>query len=106
MGLLDGRVASFSSLAARGQGRSHAVTLAEEGANIVAVDICRDIDAVPYRLGTWEDLEETARLVQRTGREIQFQAADVRHKSALQAALDPGVEQFGHIDTVLEQVDP
>ncbi|BBZ70745.1 short-chain dehydrogenase/reductase [Mycobacterium paraseoulense] len=100
MGLLDGRVV-FITGAARGQGRSHAVTLAEEGANIVGVDICQDLDAVPYKLGTWEDLEETARLVEKTGRQMHLQAADVRDKSALQAAFDAGVRQFGHIDTVL-----
>jgi SDR family mycofactocin-dependent oxidoreductase len=100
MGLLDGRVV-FITGAARGQGRSHAVTFAEEGANIVAVDICHDLDAVPYKLGTWEDLEETARLVEKTGRQIHIQTADVRDKSALQAAFDAGVQQFGHIDTVV-----
>jgi SDR family mycofactocin-dependent oxidoreductase len=100
MGLLDGRVV-FITGAARGQGRSHAVTFAEEGANIVAVDICHDLDAVPYKLGTWEDLEETARLVEKTGRQIHFQTADVRDKAALQTAFDAGVQQFGHIDTVV-----
>jgi SDR family mycofactocin-dependent oxidoreductase len=100
VGLLDGRVV-FITGAARGQGRSHAVTLAEEGANIVAVDVCHDIDGVPYKLGTWEDLEETARLVEKTGREIHFEAADVRDKSALQAVFDAGVRQFGYVDTVL-----
>ena len=100
MGLLDGRVV-FITGAARGQGRSHAVTFADEGANIVAVDICHDLDAVPYKLGTWEDLEETARLVEKTGRQIHIQKADVRDKSALQAAFDAGVQQFGHIDTVV-----
>ncbi|EUA51541.1 3-oxoacyl-[acyl-carrier-] reductase domain protein [Mycobacterium xenopi 3993] len=67
MGLLDGRVV-FITGAARGQGRSHAVTFAEEGADIVGVDICEDLDLVPYQLGTMEDLEETARLVEKTGR--------------------------------------
>jgi SDR family mycofactocin-dependent oxidoreductase len=100
MGLLDGRVV-FITGAARGQGRSHAVTCAEEGANIVGVDICEDLGPVPYKLGTFEDLEETARLVEKTGQEMTFQKADVRDKAALQAAFDAGVEQFGHIDTVL-----
>lgn len=100
MGLLDGRVV-FITGAARGQGRSHAVMCAEEGANIVGVDICEDLGPVPYKLGTFDDLEETARLVEKTGQEMTFQKADVRDKAALQAAFDAGVQQFGHIDTVL-----
>jgi SDR family mycofactocin-dependent oxidoreductase len=100
MGSLDGRVV-FITGAARGQGRSHAVTCAEQGANIVGVDICEDLDVVPYKLGTYEDLEETARLVEKTGQEMLFQKADVRDKAALQSAFDDGVQQFGHIDTVI-----
>lgn len=100
MALLDGRVV-FITGAARGQGRSHAVMCAEEGANIVGVDICHDLDVVPYKLGSLEDLEETARLVEKTGQQMVFQQADVRDKAALQAAFDAGVEQFGHIDTVI-----
>jgi SDR family mycofactocin-dependent oxidoreductase len=100
MGSLDGRVV-FITGAARGQGRSHAVMCAEEGANVVGVDICEDLDVVPYKLGTLEDLEETARLVEKTGQEMLFRKADVRDKTALQAAFDAGVEQFGHIDTVI-----
>lgn len=100
MGLLDGRTV-FITGAARGQGRSHAVTFAEEGANIVGVDICGDLDIVPYKLGTFEELEETARLVEKTGQQMHIQAADVRDKAALQAAFDAGVEKFGHIDTVI-----
>ncbi len=97
---LDGRVV-FITGAARGQGRSHAVMCAEEGANIVGVDICADLDVVPYRLGTAEDLEETARLVEKTGQEMLCRTADVRDKAALQEAFDAGVQQFGHIDTVI-----
>jgi SDR family mycofactocin-dependent oxidoreductase len=100
MGSLDGRVV-FITGAARGQGRSHAVTCAEHGANIVGVDICEDLDVVPYKLGTYEDLEETARLVEKTGQEMLFSKADVRDKAALQRAFDAGVEHFGHIDTVI-----
>jgi SDR family mycofactocin-dependent oxidoreductase len=100
MAALDGRVVYITG-AARGQGRSHAVMCAEEGANIVGVDICEDLDVVPYKLGTYEDLEETARLVEKTGQEMFFQKADVRDKAALQAAFDAGVQQFGHIDTVI-----
>ena len=100
MGSLDGRVV-FITGAARGQGRSHAVMCAEEGANIVGVDICEDLEMVPYKLGTAEELEETARLVEKTGQEMLFQKADVRDKAALQATFDAGVQQFGHIDTVI-----
>jgi SDR family mycofactocin-dependent oxidoreductase len=100
MGALDGRVV-FITGAARGQGRSHAVVCAEQGADIVGVDICEDLDVVPYKLGTFEDLEETARLVEKEGRRMVFQKADVRDKAALQTAFDAGVAEFGHIDTVL-----
>ncbi|WP_102143248.1 mycofactocin-coupled SDR family oxidoreductase [Mycobacterium hubeiense] len=100
MGSLDGRVV-FITGAARGQGRSHAVMCAEQGANIVGVDICEDLDAVPYKLGTYEELEETARLVEKTGQEMLFRKADVRDKAALQEAFDAGVKQFGHIDTAI-----
>jgi SDR family mycofactocin-dependent oxidoreductase len=100
MALLDGRVV-FITGAARGQGRSHAVTCAEEGANIVGVDICEDLDVVPYKLGSQEDLQETARLVEKTGQEMLFRKADVRDKAALQEAFDAGVDHFGHIDTVI-----
>jgi SDR family mycofactocin-dependent oxidoreductase len=100
MGALDGRVV-FITGAARGQGRSHAVLCAEEGANIVGVDICEDLDVVPYKLGTFDELEETARLVEKTGQRMVIQKADVRDRGALQAAFDAGVQEFGHIDTVL-----
>ncbi len=100
MGSLDGRVV-FITGAARGQGRSHAVMCAEEGANIVGIDICEDLDVVPYKLGTYEDLEETARLVEKTGQEMLFEKADVRDLAALQKIFDAGVQRFGHIDTVL-----
>jgi SDR family mycofactocin-dependent oxidoreductase len=100
MGLLDGRVV-FITGAARGQGRSHAVMFAEEGANIVGVDICEDLDVVPYKLGTLEELQETARLVEKTGQHMVVCKADVRDKVALQSAFDAGVREFGDIDTVV-----
>jgi SDR family mycofactocin-dependent oxidoreductase len=100
MGKLDGKVA-FITGAARGQGRSHAVLLAEEGADIIGVDICADIDTCNYPLGTWEDLEETARLVEKTGRQMVVRKADVRNRGELQAALAAGLEQFGRLDIVL-----
>jgi SDR family mycofactocin-dependent oxidoreductase len=100
MGSLDGRVV-FITGAARGQGRSHAVMCAEQGANIVGIDICEDLEVVPYKLGTYEELEETARLVEKTGQEMLFAKADVRDLGALQEVFDAGVEQFGHVDTVI-----
>ena len=100
MGSLDGRVVYITG-AARGQGRSHAVMCAEQGANIVGIDICEDLEVVPYKLGTYEDLEETARLVEKTGQQMLIRKADVRDKAALQQAFDAGVEQFGHVDTVI-----
>ena len=100
MASLDGRVV-FITGAARGQGRSHAVMCAEEGADIVGVDICEDLDVVPYALGTAEELEETARLVEKTGRQMLTREADVRDIGALEEAFDAGVAQFGHVDTVI-----
>jgi SDR family mycofactocin-dependent oxidoreductase len=100
MASLEGRVV-FITGAARGQGRSHAVMCAEEGADIVGVDICEDLDVVPYALGTIEELEDTARLVEKTGRQMLFRQADVRNLAALQAAFDAGITEFGHIDTVI-----
>ncbi|WP_109526599.1 MULTISPECIES: mycofactocin-coupled SDR family oxidoreductase [Nocardia] len=100
MGALNGRVV-FITGAARGQGRSHAIRFAEEGADIVGVDICRDIDIVPYPLATSEDLAETKRLVEETGKRMLAEPADVRDQARLQAVFDDGVERFGHIDTVI-----
>lgn len=100
MGILDGRVV-FITGAARGQGRSHAVTCAEQGANIVGIDICGDLEVVPYKLGTRDDQEETSRLVEKAGQRMVFQKADVRDKAEPQAAFDTGVQEFGHLDTVL-----
>ena len=77
--------------AARGQGRSHAVALAEQGVDIIALDLCADIDTVWYPLATAEDLAETARLVEAQGRRVVTQAADVRDLAALSAAVDAGV---------------
>ncbi|PPJ18237.1 SDR family mycofactocin-dependent oxidoreductase [Nocardia nova] len=100
MGKLDGRVVFITGVA-RGQGRSHAVRFAEEGADIVGIDICEDLDILPYSLSSAADLDETAALVEKTGRSALLQRADVRDKAALQAAFDAGVERFGHIDTVI-----
>ena len=99
MGRLDGHVALISGVA-RGQGRAHAVRLAEEGADIIGFDICEDIDSVAYRLATAEDLEETAALVAKTGRRMIARKADVRDASAVQTVIDGGVAELGRLDIV------
>lgn len=100
MGRLDGQVA-FVTGAARGQGRSHAVALAEEGADIVAVDLCQQIDGVPYPTASPADLAETVRLVEATGRRIVSAECDVRDLDGLRAVVDEGVRAFGRLDIVL-----
>ncbi|MEU6702018.1 mycofactocin-coupled SDR family oxidoreductase [Pseudonocardia sp. NPDC046786] len=100
MGRLDGKVA-FITGAARGQGRSHAVRLAEEGAAIIAVDLCEQIPSVFYPLATKDDLDETQRLVEAAGGRIVTAVADVRDRDALQAAYDEGAREFGYIDVIL-----
>ncbi|MBX6389429.1 MAG: mycofactocin-coupled SDR family oxidoreductase [Frankia sp.] len=99
MGKLDGKVA-FITGAARGQGRSHAITLAREGADIIAVDICEQIDSVPYPLATPEDLAATVKEVEALGRSIVAVKADVRERAGLRAALDEGLARFGRLDIV------
>jgi SDR family mycofactocin-dependent oxidoreductase len=101
-GRVSGKVA-FITGAARGQGRSHAVRLAEEGADIIAVDLLEDIETVPYPLASKEDLEETVRQVRATGRRIVARRADVRVLAELQAAVDRGVEKLGKLDIVVAQ---
>jgi (+)-trans-carveol dehydrogenase len=100
MGRLEGKVA-FVTGAARGQGRAHCVKMAQEGADIIAVDICEQMATVPYELSTMEDLQETAHLVEKEDRRIVFRKADVRDRSSLQAAVDQGLETFGHLDIVV-----
>jgi (+)-trans-carveol dehydrogenase len=82
---VEGKVA-FITGAARGQGRSHTVTLAREGADIIAVDICAQIGTVPYPMATPEDLAQTVKEVQATGRRIVATVADVRDYDALKEA--------------------
>jgi NAD(P)-dependent dehydrogenase (short-subunit alcohol dehydrogenase family) len=99
-----GRQAGRTALvtgAARGQGRAHAVRLADEGASIIALDICRDIASVPYGLATPEDLAETARLVETAGAKIFALASDTRDRDGLAAAIDAGVAEFGRLDLVV-----
>jgi (+)-trans-carveol dehydrogenase len=98
-GRVEGKVA-FITGAARGQGRSHAVTLAREGADIIAVDIAKQVDSVPYPMATAEDLAETVRQVEALDRRIVAAQADVRDYDALKQALDDGVAQLGRLDIV------
>ncbi|MGW0085262.1 mycofactocin-coupled SDR family oxidoreductase [Streptomyces sp. NPDC003393] len=100
MGRLDGKVA-FITGAARGQGRSHAVRFAEEGADVIAVDACADVGSVPYGLATPADLQETVKLVEAHGRRAVARQADVRDQDALTAAVSYGVGEFGRLDAVL-----
>jgi SDR family mycofactocin-dependent oxidoreductase len=99
-GRVEGKVA-FVSGAARGQGRSHAVRLAQEGADIIAVDICRPVDNVVYPEATPADLAETADLVKGYDRRIVAAEVDVREYDALKAAVDSGVEQLGRLDIIV-----
>jgi SDR family mycofactocin-dependent oxidoreductase len=100
MGRLDGKVA-FITGAARGQGRSHAIRMAEEGADIIGVDLCEDIGTVPYELGSWEELEETAREVEKLDRRMIYDRADVRSQEQLNSAVERGVAALGRLDIVV-----
>ncbi len=100
MGRVEGKVA-FITGAARGQGRSHAVRLAEEGADIIAVDLCHDVASLKYPLSTPEDFTETVSQVQHHGRRIVATQADVRDVRQLRAALDAGLAEFGRLDVVV-----
>ena len=101
-GRMEGKVA-FITGAARGQGRAHALRLAQEGADVGAGDICADIDTgTPYYpLATEEELAETVRQVEALDRRIVARRADVRDLDGLQAAFDEGLAEFGHVDTVV-----
>ena len=96
---LDGKVA-FITGAARAQGRSHAIRFAEEGADIIAIDIAQQIDTVPYPMATPEDLAETVEAVETLGRRIVAAQVDVRDFDALKSALDDGVDRLGRLDVV------
>jgi SDR family mycofactocin-dependent oxidoreductase len=100
MGRLDNKIA-FITGAARGQGRSHAVRLAEEGAAIIAVDICAQIDSVPYEMGSADDLAVTVKEVEAVGGRIHAGHADVRDVAGLRAAFEAGVAALGPVDIVI-----
>lgn len=99
-GRVEGKVALITG-AARGQGRAEAVRLAEEGAAIIAVDVCKALPQVQYNPATDEDLAETVRLVEAAGGKIISATADIRDRDALKAAIDLGVETFGKLDVVV-----
>lgn len=100
MGKLDGKVA-FITGAARGQGRSHAVRLAEEGADIIAVDLCAPISSMNYPNASPEDLDQTVKEVEATGRKIIARIGDVRLREQLKEILDEGIAAFGHVDVIV-----
>jgi len=100
MGRLDGKVA-FITGAARGQGRSHAIRLAQEGADIIASDLCAEIETSPFPLATAEQLAETAKLVEAEDRRIITGVADVRDQGQLDDLVQQGLSEFGHIDIAL-----
>lgn len=99
-GRLEGKVA-FITGAARGQGKAHCIRLAEEGASIIAVDIQAEIDTVAYGQGTAEDMADTVARTEAAGQKIIAIKADVRERDQLRAAVDEGVEAFGHLDIVV-----
>jgi (+)-trans-carveol dehydrogenase len=99
MGRVESKVA-FITGAARGQGRSHAIRLAQEGADIIAVDLVRQVDSVPYPMSTPDDLAQTVKEVEALDRRIVATEADVRDYGAVKQALDHGVAELGRLDIV------
>jgi (+)-trans-carveol dehydrogenase len=97
MGRLDGKVALITG-AARGQGRAHAVAMAREGAQIVALDLCQQIPLVPYEMSTPADLDETLRLVEQLDQRCLAIEADARDAAQMQSVVDRALEEFGRID--------
>jgi SDR family mycofactocin-dependent oxidoreductase len=99
MGRVEGKVA-FITGAARGQGRSHAIRLAEEGADIIAIDVCEAVPTNDIPPATEEDLAETVRQVEALDRRIVATKADVRDYDAVKSAMDAGVAELGRLDIV------
>jgi SDR family mycofactocin-dependent oxidoreductase len=99
-GKLEGKIAFITGVA-RGQGRAHALRLAGEGADIIGVDICQQIDGVEYPMATPDDLAETVKLVENLDRRIVTGIADVRDRDALEAVYQQGLAQFGRLDFVI-----
>ncbi|MGE2691337.1 mycofactocin-coupled SDR family oxidoreductase [Mycolicibacterium pulveris] len=99
-GRMDGKI-SFITGAGRGQGRAHAVLQAREGADVIAVDICEDIESNPYPMASWDDLIETQRMVEKEGRRCVAVKADVRNRDQLADAVSQGLAEFGRVTTVM-----
>jgi SDR family mycofactocin-dependent oxidoreductase len=97
---LEGKVA-FITGAARGQGRSHALRFAEEGADVIVTDLCAQMESVAYPQGSSEELEDIAAEVRALGRKAFPMKADVRDREQLASALAAGVEELGHVDTIV-----
>ena len=102
MGRMDGKVVLITG-AARGQGRAHAVRLADEGADIIGVDLCADIETNGYALSRPSDLEETRKLVEKSGRRMNTAVVDVRERTPLIEAVAAGVAELGRLDGVVAQ---
>ncbi|WP_218594109.1 mycofactocin-coupled SDR family oxidoreductase [Pseudonocardia oceani] len=100
MGRVSGKVAFISGIG-RGQGRSHAVRLAREGADIIGFDVCSDVDTVLYPMSTPDDLAETVSLVEKEDRRIIAEQADVRDYARVKEVLDRGFAEFGQVDIVV-----
>ena len=99
MGLLDGKVGLVTG-AGHGMGRAHAVRMAEEGADVILCDICAPVPQTSAPMATYEELRETADLVEKVGGRAVFGVADVRDRGALQRVVDEGLSMFGHLDVV------
>ena len=100
MGRLDNKVA-FVTGAARGQGRSHVLRLAEEGADIIAIDACAPIDTASYPMATSDEMAGTAKLVEEMGRRIIYREGDTRDLAGLQSLVSDAVDELGGIDIVV-----
>ena len=100
MGRMDGKVAVITG-AARGQGRAHALRLADEGADIIALDICAPVESAPYAMASPDDLATTAKLVEQHDRRVVTRQVDVRDQAALSAAVADGVSELGRLDVVV-----
>jgi (+)-trans-carveol dehydrogenase len=99
-GRLNGKVAFVTGIA-RGQGRAHAIALADEGADIIGIDRAADVATMGYPLGTEEELAETVRLIEKTGRSVVARQGDVRDRTAVENLLADGVAEFGRLDVVV-----
>jgi SDR family mycofactocin-dependent oxidoreductase len=104
VGLMSGRVAGKVALitgAARGQGRADALRLAEEGADVIVVDVCAPLPSVPYDSATPEDLAETVSLIEKTGRRVISGIVDIRDLDKLRRIVDDAVQQLGRLDVIV-----